>query len=552
MSTFVEVLGARANDEHVGLVFEGEAWSWAQIVQESVDRAALINRFSSEGERPHIGVLLENVPDYIFWIGAASLAGAVIVGINSTRRGAQLAHDISHTDCDILITDNNLAPLLEGVAHGIPADRVLNIDEPSYVETLAKVRGSVPPQEVPSPDEILFLLFSSGSTGTPKAVICSHGRYGRLAQILTERTAMRRDSVTYLSMPLFHGNSAMLNFAPAANVGATIVLARKFSASGFIRDIHRHGVTFVNYVGRALSYVLEQPESERDRNSSLELAVGTEASAADSIRFMERFNCVVSESYGSSEGVVRIGRTPDSPTDALGMPVAGVDVRIIDEGTGRECAPAELDEHGRLRNSAEAVGQIVGKGLAANFEGYYKNPAAHAERVRGGDFWTGDLGYRDSAGFFYFAGRSSDWLRVDSENFSAAPVERVLERWEKLASAVVYAVPDPRTGDQVMCSLQMRDGSEFDPVAFAAYLDRQPDMGTKWRPRFVRVVERMPTTGNNKVAREVLRQAGWQTSDRIFWRADREPSYRVFDQEAKAKLEEEFAVNRRLALLPQR
>ena len=121
--------------------------------------------------------------------------------------------------------------------------------------------------------------------------------------------------------------------------------------------------------------------------------------------------------------------------------------------------------------------------MAGAFEGYYRNPRAHAERVRGADFWTGDLAYRDQAGYFYFAGRSSDWLRVDSENFAAAPVERILQRWAGMSVALVYAVPDARTGDQVMCAVLPATGTAFDPVAFAAFLDAQPDLGTKWRPR---------------------------------------------------------------------
>ena len=86
----------------------------------------------------------------------------------------------------------------------------------------------------------------------------------------------------------------------------------------------------------------------------------------------------------------------------------------------------------------------------ARFEGYYANAEADAERTRAGWFWSGDLGYRDDEGFFYFAGRTADWLRVDGENFAAAPVERILARFPGVVTAVVLPVPDPRTGDQVM------------------------------------------------------------------------------------------------------
>src|SRR5699024_7652792 len=174
-------------------------------------------------------------------------------------------------------------------------------------------------------------------------------------------------------MPLFHGNAVMMNLAVAMRAGATVCLARKFSASGFSADIHRYGATYVNYVGRALSYVLAADEDPRDGDSTLELAYGTEASAADVARFAERFDCEVMEGYGLSEGVFRIGRTADTPPGALGLPGAGTDVRILDETTGAECPRARFDATGRLVDPA-AIGEMVAVGRAAAFEGYYKTP----------------------------------------------------------------------------------------------------------------------------------------------------------------------------------
>lgn len=543
LATFAELLRSRAGDDHVGLRFGAGAWSWSDVVRESAARAVALHGFPAPPDRPrHLGVLLENVPDYVFWIGAAALSGSVLVGLNPTRRGAALARDIRHTDCDLIITERRLAGLLDGLDHGVPAERVLDIDE------RGPYPAAEPPERLPPGEATLLLLFSSGSTGAPKAVRCSQARLGALAETLAARTELTRDSVTYLCMPLFHGNSLMMNLAPAMYVGATVCLARKFSASGFVRDLHRYHPTFVNYVGRALAYVLAQPETPRDRNCGVRLAMGTEASAADLRRFAARFGCRVEEGYGSSEGVLRINRTPDTPEGSLGLPVGGSDVRVLDEATGRECPPAEFDEHGRLRNADAAIGQIVGIGLAPRFEGYYKNPEAHAERVRGADFWTGDLAYRDARGFFYFAGRGSDWLRVDSENFAAAPVERILERWGDVTLALVYPVPDPRTGDQVMCALRMRPGVEFDPARFARFLADQPDLGTKWLPRFVRVIAEPPDTGNGKVAKAVLRRAAWRTADPVFVRDG--DGYRPLDPASRDRWEREFAAHGRTGLLP--
>jgi fatty-acyl-CoA synthase len=550
VDTFADVVLARAGDDEVGVVSEYERLTWAEVVEEAAVRAAFLSEMRVAGRQVHVGVLLENVPGYLYWTCAAALAGAVVVGINPTRRGRELAGDIRHTDCDLIVTEDRLAGLLGGLDVGVPQGRMLNVDDPDHAGLLLPYQGAGLPAVLPGPGAALLLLFSSGSTGAPKAVICSQGRLGMLARTMRERTGLTRESVSYLSMPLFHGNSMMMNFAPSLYAGATLCLARRFSASGFVRDVHRYEVTYANYVGRALSYVLAVPEDPRDRGSTLELAAGTEASVADVERFSARFGCRVSEGYGQSEGMVRINRTPGAPPGSIGLPVGGADVRVLSEETAQECPPARLDAAGRLLNAGEATGQIVVIGAAARFEGYYKNPRAQAERVRGDDFWTGDLAYRDEAGYFYFAGRSSDWLRVDSENFTAGPVERIIERWAGVAACLVYAVPDARTGDQVMCALQMAGGVAFDPCAFGAFLDAQPDMGTKWSPRFVRIIDEVPTTGNNKTTKTGLRREAWLTSDPVYWRPGPGPEFRPLLAADHAALAGEFVRHGRNGLLP--
>ncbi|WP_127782230.1 AMP-binding protein [Rhodococcus sp. X156] len=551
METFAEIVRSRAGDQAVGLRFGDEQWTWDQVVQESADRAAALAALAPvpADRQVHVGVLLENVPDFVFWLGAGALAGAVVVGINASRSGPELAHDIAHADIDVIVTESRLKHLVTGTGQPVPAERVLDVDDPSYQQLLAPHRGAALPETLPGPEQLALLMFSSGSTGAPKAVIVGQGRLGRLTAALVDRVRMNRSTVAYLCMPLFHGNAVMLNLAPAMAVGGTVVLTRKFSATRFAADIHRYGVTFVNYVGRALSYVLNQPEDPRDRTSTLQLAFGTEASEVDTARFRERFGCDVVEGYGLSEGVFRIGKTPDTPTGALGLPQNNADIRVYDENSGQECPRARFDESGRLLNP-EATGQMVAVGLAHTFEGYYQNPGAMADRVKGADFWSGDLAYRDEDGYFYFAGRSSEWLRVDGENFSAAPVERILQRVPGVTAAPVYAVPDPRTGDQVMCAVELSAGASFDPAVFGAFLADQPDMGAKWWPRFVRVVQQVPLTGSNKVNKAPLRAQAWNTADPVFERVGRASEYVPLDDARRTQLEAEFREHGRLALLP--
>jgi fatty-acyl-CoA synthase len=350
-------------------------------------------------------------------------------------------------------------------------------------------------------------------------------------------------------MPLFHGNALLANLFPALIGGATVVLRERFSASAFLPDVRRHGCTYFNYVGRALSYVLAQPERPDDADNPLQWCLGSEASPRDRAEFRRRFGCLVVEGYSSTEGGVVIQPFPGMPKGALGRPAEGTDVAVVDPGTGRECPPAELGPEGQLLNAAEAVGEIVGRSGGSSFEGYWANAEADAERMRDGWCWTGDLGYVDGDGTFWFAGRAADWMRVDGENFAAGPVEAVLGRFPGVRSVVVYGVPDPDTGDQVMATIELEDGAAFDPRAFASFLGAQPDLGTKWAPRFVRIVDAMPLTATGKVDRKPLRAERWTTADPLWWRPGRDASYRRLTGSDVAALHEAFARAGRSAVL---
>jgi len=165
--------------------------------------------------------------------------------------------------------------------------------------------------------------------------------------------------------------------------------------------------------------------------------------------------------------------------------------------------------------------------------------------MKAGRFHTGDLAYRDEAGFFYFAGRDFDWLRVDGENFASAPVEGILARHPDVMLAAVYAVPDPIVGDQVMAALQLRPGATFDGAEFAAFLDVQSDLGTKWAPAIIRICDELPITATTKVLKQSLRKDAWNTTEPTFTRTGRRGPYGVMTSAEKDALT--AAVGDRLA-----
>jgi fatty-acyl-CoA synthase len=519
------MLAARAEDDRTGVLDGDERWTWREALREGAARGALARSLFGDA-KPHVGVLLPNGSEYLFWLNGTALAGAAIVGINPTRRGEALAADIRATHCAVIVTDDEGAGLLQGLDLGVADGNILVLGSERYNALLQRFAGSAEADDLitnaDAVDEsaLYLLIFTSGTTGVPKAVRCTQGRLAGIAAVAGPGFGYTADDVCYCPMPLFHGNALMGLWGPSVWMGAAIATRPRFSASAFLDDVRRFGATKFSYVGKAIAYILATPERPDDADNTLESAFGTEASARDRDRFRERFGCTLIEGYGQSEGGANVNAVPGMPKNALGRPVGGVDMAVISPTTGEECPRARIDGNGRLLNAGEAIGEIVNRSGRGKFEGYYRHPGAEQERLRNGWYWTGDLGYVDPEGYFYFAGRTGDWLRVDSENFAAGPVEAVLSRHPDVAVAAVYPVPDPGSGagDQVMVAMELVPGATFDPGAFEGWLLAQSDMGTKWAPRFVRISGSLPQTATGKVTKVGLREEAWACSDPVWWR----------------------------------
>jgi len=516
----------RADDDRLALLYEDQRWSYRELVNEGWRRAARFEELRDPDRPPHVGVLLDNVPDYLFWLTAAALAGTVVVGINSTYRGEQLAQLIEHTDCQVLVTSTDLRGLLDDVAMGIPEDRVLVVDDPAHQPALDAAPPIAIDRPAPRDDDLFMLIFTSGSTGLPKAVRCTQGRIGRTGAHVAALAELTDGDVVYAPLPFFHAASMFTGWASAIHAGVPISTRKRFSVSGTVPDLRAFGVTFLTYTGKVLNYILTAPEAADDADLPLRLAIGNEASEHDIKEFARRFDCQVRDSYGSTEGVIIIRRDPSMPPGSLGT--AAETVRVLDPETGHECPPATFDNEGRATNLDQAVGEIVETRPTSAFEGYYRNEAASKERFRDGCYWSGDLAYRDADGWLYFAGRSNEWLRVDGENFAAGPVEAIIARHPDVRSVAVYAVPDDPVGDRVMVGLELSAGATFDPGGFDQFLASQSDLGPKWVPAFVRIDAELPKLSSMKLNKKMLRHDAWRV-DGVLWRPTRHDSLRPLD-----------------------
>jgi len=541
---------ATEHGDRLAIRFGEGAWTHAEYYAESCRFAQLfLERLPADGPR-HVAVLLDNTPDYLFAFGGAALIGAAIVGLNHTRRDEHLLRDVEHTDCGLVVTEPRHEHLLAPVADRLPpllvSTRFADADDPapslgSELGDALDGHAAADPGLDPDVDAIWALIFTSGTSDAPKAVICSQRRLLVTGNRMRMIMGLEPGDVGYVCMPLFHSNAVQVGWAPSLVTPCAVGLGRRFSASRWLADVRRYGATYFNYTGKPLAYLLATAEQPDDADNSLRVAFGNEGSPDVVATFARRYDLEVIDAYGATEGGVAVNREPTMPSGALGH--APDHIQVVDE-EGNEKPRAVLDARGRVLNAQECVGEIVNTQGAGPFEGYYNNDAATAKTTRFGWYWSGDLGYKDAAGYLYFAGRNADWIRVDGENFPAGPIEETLRRAPGVVLSAVYGVPDDQAGDQVMAGLVLGEDVVFDPVGFARWLDAQEAIGPKWRPRYVRILRDPPTTGTNKIVKRTLVHQKFRSDlvagDEIYVRARGDAAYRPFTRADERALHESF------------
>ena len=196
-------------------------------------------------------MLLDNVPDYLFWLAAAALSGAVVVGINSTYRGDQLGLLVRHTDCQLLVTDTAHRSLLDGADMTYPAEARPPRRQPRLSGRWSRSRRRYCRSARSAEDDLFLLIFTSGSTGLPKAVRCTQGRFARTGAHVAGIAALGEADVVYSPLPFFHSSSLFTGWSSALNAGVPIATRDRFSASATparyppVRrdhaDLHRQG-----------------------------------------------------------------------------------------------------------------------------------------------------------------------------------------------------------------------------------------------------------------------------------------------------------------------
>jgi fatty-acyl-CoA synthase len=556
-----------ASKDRVFIRFHDYRATYAQFYRRSVRFANLFLHMRQDGPF-HVGLLMENYPEFIYSLGGCAFSGAVLVGINYTQLGEQLTRMLNHMDSQLLIIEPKYIPAVQETMKDfdrIGEGRILvnTYHEkhaplpPGFVsldEKLHEVAKEMGPDFKKEPgleiegDAPLMIVFTSGTTGAPKGSVNTHGKFMSAGGLISQRLALEPDDICYFSQPLFHSSSTSLSLLPALAAGAGIAFRQRFSAGKWLEDVRQHGATSFSYVGKTMSYLLEAPPTHEDKMTHMRIAIGNGASGDVRRRFIERYGLDdVVEIYSATETGIIVIREPDDPLDSVG---ACPDNILILNEDGEECPPAEFDAFGRMINGEEATGEIVNTTDAGLFNSYYGNPEATESRTRNDQYWSGDLGHIEIAQkegrptrFLYFDGRTDDWIRYNGENFPAEPIEKFVELYPPISTAAVYGIPCEFGDDDIMCGLVLKTGSEFDPEEFHQFLDGQGEMHELWMPKYVRILEAPHFTETNKLIKKHIQkeQVNLDTvSDAIYVRDKRERAYIPFTREDYLALIESF------------
>lgn len=510
--TFTAIMAERARTlgDKVFLKYlpDGRCYSYAQVDTLS-NRIAHNVLKAGVGPGSHVGVMMENCPEQMLAYFGLAKAGAVSVPVNTAARGDLLAYFLSHADCCALIVDEHLLPRVFEVCDRLElltrifilrttdaallsdTDESRRVDIHDFAVLLA--RGNDRPPPAPKYSDLAFLMYTSGTTGPSKAIMFTQAHTLYWGWDYGWHHQYDESDVAYVYLPLFHGNAWLCATLGAFMSGATVALARRFSASRFWQEVAASGATVTNCLGAVASFLWAQESAPQERAHRL-ARMGVTPVPEFGHQLEERFGVRVMSSYGLTDYCSVAAYTAADPREKLGSSGRarlGIDIRIVDEDD--------------LELPSGVAGEIVFRSNNpwGSSIGYYKMPEATLSSRRNLWFHTGDRGYLDSDGYLYFKDRIKDAIRRRGENISAFEVERAIASHWAIASVAAYAVRSASTEDEVAVSAVLRPGTALTPEDLIEHC--KENLAYFMIPRYVEFVESLPLNLSLKVEKYILK-----------------------------------------------
>jgi len=491
---------AHAKPDAVYLRFEGRSVTWSQLHQRvSAIAAAMSQRGVGAGDR--VAIMMTNRPEFLETMFAVNALGAIAVPINFRLAPDEIAFILTDSGACLLVVDETTGP---AAAHARAAGRpgigfvsagATDGADPYFPEP----DGTAEPPAVDVPeDSPALIMYTSGTTGQPKGAVLSHQNLQ--CQALTVIRAWRLfddHEVNLCAAPMFH-IASIGTVAPIALIGATMVLLPSggFNAATTLETMEAERTTCMFLVPSQWQLVCADPTLAGHDLSALKVVSWGAAPATTTLLIQ------MAEAFPRAANVAVFGQTEMSPVtcaldgaDALrkigsvGRPVTTVSARIVD-GDMKDVPPGE-------------VGEIVYRGPQV-MSGYWQNPEATAEALRGGWFHSGDLVRADEDGFLYVVDRKKDMIITGGENVYCAEVENALASHPAVAELAVIGAPHEQWGETPAAVAALHPGALLT-------IDELREWGTgrlaRYKlPTILHLVPALPRNASGKVMKTVLRR----------------------------------------------
>ncbi len=456
-----------------------------------------------------VAILQHNGPSFLETLFALFRMGAVAVPINVRLHPREVGYILEQSLTTAVIHGDFINPRIPqarretSVRHWISTGDLASADSLGYEDLLAQ--GPELPDDVElDEDALAWLFYTSGTTGKPKGAMLSHRNLLAMTMsFFADHYVPDETDVALHGAPLSHGSG--LYALPLVARAVTNILHDSvgFSPALVFEEITRWKVTLIPFLAPTqVKRLAEAPIGSGHDLSSLRAIAwgGAPMYVEDARRAAARFGPILTELYGLGESPMTITalsrramaaeleKAP--PLLTAGLPRTDVEVRVVNE------AGQPLP--------AESPGEVLVRGGVV-MQGYWNNPRATAETLRGGWLHTGDIGYLDERGYLFLVDRKNDMILSGGSNIYPREVEEALMEHPQVAEVAVFGVPDPEWGESVKAAVRPRNPQAPPPTEELIAFCRERIASFK-KPRWVVFVEEIPKNAYGKTLRRELRE----------------------------------------------
>ncbi|WER44537.1 benzoate-CoA ligase family protein [Cupriavidus sp. WKF15] len=433
------------------------------------------------------------------------LAGVVPVAVNTLLTADDYAYMLDHCGARAVVVSEALLPTMKtAIAKSgrspmlIQAGPYQDAAPSCSVEAVVARTRSTAPDAGTGPDDMAFWLYSSGSTGRPKGTVHTHGNLFHTADLYARRVlGLREDDVVFSAAKLFfaYGLGNALTFP--LSVGATTVLMAERPTPGAVfQRLREHRPTVFCGVPTLFAGMLAAPDLPPRSDVAMRVCTSAGEALPRDIgeRYLAHFGCDILDGIGSTEmlHIFLSNRPGDVHYGTTGKPVPGYELKLLDE-LGEQSRPGE-------------IGDLYIKGPSAALM-YWCNRDKSRDTFVGAWTRSGDKYLQDADGYYIYAGRSDDMLKVGGIYVSPFEVEAALAQHPAVLEAAVIGVVDADDLVKPKAFVVMRPGQHWH-TGMAAELQAfvKSRLAPYKYPRQIECVEELPKTATGKIQRFRLRQ----------------------------------------------